>query len=70
MASTLIKKSLVLEHDNGIVDGKQRLKKQSYSNIKFAASDPALLATAVSINALSRKAVVNTLVNTTEQLQD
>ena len=70
MASTIVKKSLVLEHDNGMVDGKQRLKKQSYSNIKFGASEPALLATAISINALSQKAVVNTLLNTTEQLQD
>ena len=70
MASKLVKKSLVLEHNNGIVDGKQRLKKQSYSNIKFGASDPALLATAISINALSQKEVVNTLVNTTEQLRD
>ena len=70
MASTLVKKSLVLEHNNGIVDGKQRLKKQSYSNIKFGASDPALLATAISINALSKKEVVNTLVDTTEKLQD
>ena len=69
MASTIVKKSLVLEHDNGMVDGKQRLKKQSYSNIKFGASEPALLATAISINALSQKEVVNTLLNTTEELQ-
>ena len=69
MASTIVKKSLVLEHDNGIVDGKQRLKRQSYSNIKFGASEPALLATAISINALSKKEVVNALLDTTEKLQ-
>ena len=69
MASTIVKKSLVLEHDNGIVDGKQRLKKQSYSNIKFGASEPALMATAISINALSKKEVVNALLDTTEKLQ-
>ena len=69
MASTIVKKSLVLEHDNGIVDGKQRLKRQSYSNIKFGVSEPALLATAISINALSKKEVVNALLDTTEKLQ-
>ena len=69
MALTIVKKSLVLEHDNGIVDGKQRLKRQSYSNIKFGASEPALLATAISINALSKKEVVNALLDTTEKLQ-
>ena len=70
MASTIVKKSLVLEHDNGMVDGKQRLKKQSYSNIKINASDNALYATALSINALSQKSIVNVLKNQTSVIVD
>lgn len=67
--STMQKNSLVLEHDNGMVDGKQRLKTQTYSNIKLNASVDALLATATSINALSQKEVVNALQNTSSLLQ-
>lgn len=67
---TMTKNSLVLEYDNGMVDGKQRLKKQTYSNIKFDASAEALLVTAASLNALCQKDVVNALQNTTSLLDD
>ena len=68
--STLKKNALVLEHDNGFVDGKQRFKKQSYSNVKINASDNALYATALSINALSQKSIVNVLKNQTSVIED
>ena len=67
--STVTKNAIVLEHDNGMVDGKQRLKKQTYNNIKVGASNDALLAVGISIDALSQKNVVNVLKNQTSLIQ-
>ena len=67
--STVKKNALVLEHDNGMVDGKQRLKKQTYNSIKINASDDAIFATGESINALSQKPVVNCLKSQISQIE-
>ena len=67
--SRVTKNALVLEHDNGVVDGKQRLKKQTYSNIKLTASNDALHAVGISIDALSQKNVMNVLKNQTSVIE-
>ena len=57
--SMLEKRNLRLEHDAGIVNGKQKLKTQSVPDIKSDASDDGLYAVGIAYNALSAKEVMN-----------
>ena len=57
--SMLEKRNLRLEHDAGIVNGKQQLKTQSIPDIKSDASDDGLYAVAIAYQALSAKEVMN-----------
>ena len=57
--SMLEQRNLRLEHDAGIVNGKQKLKTQSVPDIKSDASDDGLYAVAVAYQALSAKDVMN-----------
>lgn len=60
MATSIVEKSqLRLEHDNGVVDGKQRIKAKTLSNIKVDASDDSLYAVGTAVSALSTKEVLN-----------
>ena len=57
--SVLEKRNLRLEHDDGIVDGKQKFKTQSVPDIKSNATDDGLYAVGIAYNALSAKEVIN-----------
>ena len=57
--SMLEKRNLRLEHDAGIVNGKQKLKTQSVPDIKSDASDDGLYAVATAYHELSAKEVIN-----------
>ena len=57
--SMLEKRNLRLEHDAGIVNGKQIFKTQSVPDIKSNATDDGLYAVGIAYNALSAKEVVN-----------
>lgn len=57
--SILEKRNLRLEHDAGIVNGKQKLKTQSVPDIKSDASDDGLFAVGIAYNALSAKEVLS-----------
>ena len=57
--SVLEKRTLRLEHDDGIVNGKAKFKTQSVPDIKSNAADDGLYAVGVAYNALSAKMVVN-----------
>lgn len=60
MATSIFEKRLLkLEKDNGVVDGKQRLSTQSFSDIKADATDENLYAVSTAIDALSSKEVLN-----------
>ena len=59
MATSMVEKTqLRLEHDNGMVDGKQRVKAKTFSNIKPDANDDSLHAVGTAVNALSTKPVL------------
>ena len=45
------------------------VKKQTYNNVKIGASNDALMAVGISINALSQREVVNVLKNQTSLIQ-
>ena len=57
--SILEKKMLRLEHDNGVVNGRQQIKVQSISDIKTDATDNGLYAVGTAYDALSKKEVLN-----------
>ena len=57
--SILEKKMLRLEHDNGIVNGKQQVKVQSISDIKADATDNGLFTVGIAYNALAKKELLN-----------
>ena len=57
--SILEKRNLRLEHDAGVVNGKQKIKTQSVPDIKSDASDNGLYAVGVAYNELSAKEVLN-----------
>lgn len=57
--SVLEKRNLRLEHDDGIVNGKQKFKTQSVPDIKSDATDDGLYAVGIAYNALSAKEVIN-----------
>ena len=57
--SVLEKRNLRLEHDDGIVNGKQKFKTQSVPDIKSDATDDGLYAVGIAYNALSAKDVIN-----------
>ena len=57
--SVLEKRNLRLEHDAGIVNGKETFKTQSVPDIKSNATDDGLYAVGVAYNQLSAKDVVN-----------
>lgn len=58
--STVEKVQLKLEFDNGLVDGKQKYKPRTFSNIKETATDENILGTSDAINALSENPVLRT----------
>lgn len=58
--STVVKNQLKLEFDNGVVEGKQKYKAKTFSNIKEEATDENLLEVSKAINALTEKAVLKT----------
>lgn len=70
MAAIIEKTSLVLEHNNGIIDGKQKIKRQSYSSIKNDATDQGIKVVGEAIDALSAKAVLNTKKQVLSNLND
>ena len=57
--SILEKRNLRLEHDAGIVNGKQQIKTQSVTDIKSDASDDGLFAVGIAYNALSAKELLS-----------
>ena len=57
--SVLEKRNLRLEHDAGIVNGKETFKTQSVPDIKSNATDDGLYEVAVAYNELSAKEVIN-----------
>ena len=57
--SILEKKMLRLEHDNGVVNGRQQIKVQSISDIKSDATDDGLYAVGTAYSALAKKEVLN-----------
>ena len=57
--SMLEKRNLRLEHDAGIVNGKQKIITQSVTDIKPDANDDGLYAVGTAYNALSQKEVLN-----------
>lgn len=62
MATSIVDKTqLKLQFDNGMVDGKQRYKSKTFSNIKNDASDDGLFAASSAINTLSGDSVLKTL---------
>jgi hypothetical protein len=55
----ITKKSLKLELDGGVVDGKQRIESKTYSNINLSASDENILSAGEILSGLQEKALVN-----------
>lgn len=60
MAAIIEKTQVRLQFDGGIVDGKQRYKNKTFSNIKEEASDESILVVSDAINSLSEKDVLKT----------
>lgn len=60
MASRIEKTQLRLQFDAGEVDGKQKYKNKTFSNIKHSASNEDLLVVSNSINTLSEKNILIT----------
>lgn len=60
MAARIEKTQLRLQFDAGEVDGKQKYKSKTFSNIKHSAENDNLLLVSNSINALSEKDVLIT----------
>lgn len=57
--SILEKKVLRLEHDNGVINGKQQLKVHSIPDIKSDAMEHKLYAVGTAYSALSKNEVLN-----------
>lgn len=55
----ITKKSLKLELDNGVVDGKQKIDSKTYSNISLSATDENILSAGELISGLQEKALIN-----------
>lgn len=60
MATVLEKNVLELHFDDGMKNGKQQIKRKSYSNIKLNALDTGLKSASSAIDVLSKKEVLNT----------
>ncbi|TFZ41448.1 DUF1659 domain-containing protein [Soehngenia longivitae] len=55
----ITKKSLKLELDGGVVDGKQKIDSKTYSNISLSATDENILSAGELISGLQEKALIN-----------
>lgn len=55
----ITKKSLKLELDGGVVDGKQKIDSKTYSNISLAATDENILSAGELLSGLQEKALIN-----------
>lgn len=55
----ITKKSLKLELDGGVVDGKQKIDSKIYSNISLTATDENILSAGELISGLQEKALIN-----------
>jgi hypothetical protein len=55
----ITKKSLKLELDGGVVDGKQKIDSKTYSNIILSATDENILSAGELISGLQEKALIN-----------
>jgi hypothetical protein len=55
----ITKKSLKLELDGGVVDGKQKIDSKTYSNISLTATDENILSAGELISGLQEKALIN-----------
>lgn len=53
--ASLQTKSLILEYDMGVVNGKQVIKNKSYSNIRETATDEGLFNTATTLSSLQER---------------
>lgn len=68
--ATIEKSVLRLEFDNGIIDGKQKYKASSFSNLKHDATDQNILQTSRAINALTQPEVLRTTTVVTSLIEE
>ena len=68
--STVMRQGLRIRFDNGNVDGKQKYKSKSFTNIRSEATDDNLLEVSNALNNLTKKEILQTFRDTNTLIEE